>query len=457
MNPLYQPTKEDLAGVWEEIRKRLETETGMDLGGDREERLLSAFRELVHDERVGSTEALLEHIRDPRRHAAFLERLVSQLTIGETFFFRNADHFRALRERILPAILQDRRRERTIRIWSAGCATGEEPYSLAILLQRDFPVLESWEIGILATDISTEFLAKAEAGRFRAWSFRGSELAGDERYFRAEGDECEISPKIRSKVRFRRLNLVHDIYPSPLTQTIGLDLILFRNVAIYLKESVTREILRRFARCLRPGGFLLLGEAEVQRDLFDPDAFEEIRENDTTLLRRTGAVGALRLHPILPFPREGPSRAETEFEAEDVVPPPEPQTPLDRARAAIAEGALHEARAILEEALGENPLQLEAHLLLACLSEESGDLDTATLSLRRAVYLEPEAPLPHFFLGIVHHRAGNHEEAARAFRNARDLAGKFPPEARIPHGEGLVAGRFLQILEDLATFEGDRA
>lgn len=501
--PQFSETIQD--DLWSDVRRRLEKETGMDLSKDREPRLHQAFdsvlREMLRAGRVDSPEDFRRLLADTTRHASVLERLVSYLTVGETFFFRNADHFRALRDRIIPEIIRTGGEERTLRIWSAGCSTGEEPYSVAILLDRDFPILSDWDVSILATDISREYLTRAEAGRYRAWSFRGTDVLNDPRYFRLTGDEFLIADRIRSRVRFRWLNFVHDVYPSALTQTVGLDLIVFRNVAIYLRPEVTREILRRFARCLRPGGYLLLGETDFRRDLLSESDFDVIRDGETMLLRRpvTSRPSAreILLPPILPpiLPPAPPRAVGREEEAAaielaeleaflrrpSVKPAPPaferfralresgewetaaellPELPAGRprgeaalllARSALATGSSARARELADRAVAEEPLLVEGHLLLGCLREEAGELESAAAALRKAVYLDHGNPTPYFLLGIVLSRAGAASESARALGNARDLAARLPASTPLPHGEGLVAGRLVQILDEMGA------
>jgi len=269
----------------ESILPWVEAETGMDFSGNRLGRLRDAVRKVLSS---STTPTRLDRLTT-QEHGPFLERLTAELTVGESFFFRNEFHFRALREHVIPEILRDNADKREIRIWSAGCATGEEPYSLAILLDQirtaDSYQHAAWTTSILGTDLNPEFLQRAREACYRMWSFRQTDIQEDRRYFSQENDWFRLLPRVRDQVRFAYLNLVKDVYPSPLTGTLGMDLIVFRNVAIYLKPEVTAAIIERFHRALRPGGWLLLGETEVT---FAPTlGFEVQRFDQATVFRKT--------------------------------------------------------------------------------------------------------------------------------------------------------------------------
>jgi len=150
-----------------------------------------------------------------------LQVLANHLTIGETYFFRDQPTLEALAEHILPPLIRARRgRERRLRIWSAACCSGEEPYTLAILLHELLPDLTDWHVTITATDINARFLHKAAEGIYGDWSFRGAPAWLRSRYFKRTADgRYAIVPEIKRLVRFAHLNLVEDVYPSPATET----------------------------------------------------------------------------------------------------------------------------------------------------------------------------------------------------------------------------------------------
>ena len=160
---------------------------------------------------LGAYLAFLESEEDGGRE---LRGLVSRLTVGETYFFRNRGQFDALRDQILPEIIKRRRgKQQCLRIWSAGCSTGEEPYSLAILVRELLADIDDWKIHLLATDINEDALAAAREGIYRNWSFREVEDHYRRHYFTPDGAVSRIRPEVQSMVTFRYLNLVDDHYP----------------------------------------------------------------------------------------------------------------------------------------------------------------------------------------------------------------------------------------------------
>ncbi len=213
-------------------------------------------------------EALYQHLAGANGRAA-LEALVEALTIGETHFFRNRPQFEALANHILPELIERRRASRQLRLWSAGCASGEEPYSLAILLEQLLPDLAEWQVLILATDLNRQALAKAERGLYSPWSFREVPAGVQATYFTARERQFEIVPRLRQRVTFSYLNLAEDSYPSLLNHTQAMDLIVFRNVLIYFGPATTTLVVNRLHSALAEGGWLVVGHADNSSNAFD--------------------------------------------------------------------------------------------------------------------------------------------------------------------------------------------
>jgi chemotaxis protein methyltransferase CheR len=194
--------------------------------------------------------------------------LVEHLTIGETRFFRNEAHFDALRQHIFPELIARRAALRVLRVWSAGCASGEEPYSIAMLLSDLLPDIENWSVSILATDINPAFLRRAREGLYSAWSFRETSESLRSRFFTPEDNRWRLNESIRRMVNFMPLNLAESQYPSIANGTYALDMIICRNVTIYFDPATTRQVAERFYATLAPGGWLLVGHAEPQASTY---------------------------------------------------------------------------------------------------------------------------------------------------------------------------------------------
>ena len=179
-----------------------------------------------------------------------IETLATHLTVGETYFMREGKSFELLAEKIIPAMVRRRRDgDRRLRIWSAACCTGEEAYSIAIVLHQAIPDIADWNITLLATDINSRFLCKAAAGIYGQWSFRQVPAGFRERFFRPVGEQLwEILPQIKRMVRFAPLNLVEDVYPALANETNAMDVIFCRNVLMYFTPHQARKVIENLHR-----------------------------------------------------------------------------------------------------------------------------------------------------------------------------------------------------------------
>ncbi len=206
------------------------------------------------------------------------QNLVTNLTNTDSYFFRDRGQLNVLRHQIFPEIIQRQQNNKTIRICSAGCSTGEEPYSLAIILKEIIPALEQWDLMILAVDINQAALHKAEIGLYTPWSFRNIDPKIKQQYFRLIDSQYQIDQEISKMVKFEYLNLVKDSFPQVCSDFKELDLIICRNVFIYLNKLAITEVLNKFYQALHPLGYLLTGHAELFSQnlaMFHPKVFPE--------------------------------------------------------------------------------------------------------------------------------------------------------------------------------------
>jgi chemotaxis protein methyltransferase CheR len=206
------------------------------------------------------------------------QNLVLLLTNPESFFFRDKGHFQLLERHIIPELIQRKQNHRTLRICSAGCSTGEEPYSLAILLKELIPDPEQWDLLILGLDVNSLSLEKAKAGIYRPWSFRTVAPEIKKRYFKVINGEYHIDLEIKRMSKFQTLNLVKDSFPNPNSEMREMDLIICRNVFIYFEEAAISKVLEKFYQTLQPDGYLLTGHTELYtQDLskFEAKVFPE--------------------------------------------------------------------------------------------------------------------------------------------------------------------------------------
>ncbi|MEG4999118.1 CheR family methyltransferase [Microcoleus sp. B4-D4] len=213
------------------------------------------------------------------------DKLALLLTTNESYFMRDKGQLSLLEKVIFPELIDRQLKlhdqlgiKPTLRIWSAGCSTGEEPYSLVFILKNLISDLEKWNILVLGTDINQEVIEKAQRGIYSPWSFRLVDPNLQARYFDRRKTEWVIDRTLRQFVSFSNLNLVTDNFPNIYTDINNMDLILCRNVFVYFEDKYISQVLKKFAKTLRPGGYLMTGHAEVYNHVmkeFQPKIFPE--------------------------------------------------------------------------------------------------------------------------------------------------------------------------------------
>lgn len=403
-----------------------------------------------------------------------LERLSSFLTISETYFWREPLVFQALENKILPELIQARQamESRRLRIWCAGCSTGEEPYSIAILLRKLIPNLAEWQITLLATDIDPKALGRAQTGVYGEWSFRNAPPGLREKNFtRTETGKYAIRREVRQMVSFASLNLAQDNYPSPNNNTGAMDLILCRNVLMYFSSELTRSIGRRFHEALVEGGWFVVSSSELSQVIFPQ--FTSVHFPGAIVYRRGGEKRdggmpapshAVASPPLLQMaevvtPAEPalvrlPPARSAPLPAPPIPPPPAPapaeETSADvlaQVRALANEGCLDAAWRACEAAIRDDRLNYGLHYLSAVILQEQQREGEALAALRRAVYIEPDFVLGHFALGNLAQRQGQKSTARKSFANVLALLARLPAEELLPEAEGLTAGRLLEIVQ----------
>lgn len=436
-----------------------------------------------------------------------LQVLASHLTVGETYFFRDTKTFEVLASRVLPALMHVRRgREQRLRLWSAACATGEEAYSLAILLHQSMPDLEDWHVTILATDINPHVLRKAVSGVYGEWSFRGVPRGVKERYFDGTSDgRYAIRPDVRKLVTFEHVNLVEDVYPSLATDTNAMDLIFCRNVLMYFTPAQIRKVVGNLHHALVDGGWLVVSPGETSQALFPEFVTVNVpgvilyqkrdarsRANPTwtpAFLREAGegesvtpareipvpwapqAAVAQPAEPLAAPPPEKPGPVETPpyavavslyeqgryGEAADTLlawcaqHTPEPHACSLLARALANQGRLADALAWCDRWIEADKLDTAGHYLRAVVLLEHGRPDEARGSLQRALYLDPNFVLAHFALGNLARSRGQDDEAKKHFANTVPLLARLQPDDRLPESDGLTVGRLTETITALTA------
>lgn len=253
-------TSDDFAFVCRLVRDR----SAIVLEPGKEYLVESRLTPVVRKYQLDSIGALVTKLRSPIEQE-LRTRVVEAMVTTETSFFRDVSPFEGLRRTVLPELTAARAAERRLNVWSAACSSGQEPYSVAITVRDHFPDLASWQVSILATDISSNVLEKARAGLYsQVEANRGLPAAALVKHFRQEGTNWRASDAVRRAVEFREMNLVR---PWPVLPRM--DIVFLRNVMIYFDVDTKKAILARVARLLRPDGYLILGAAETTMNLDD--------------------------------------------------------------------------------------------------------------------------------------------------------------------------------------------
>ncbi len=271
----------ELAG----FRSLIEQRSGICFDSSRERFFSSRVRDYIRERNLGSAADLMHLVRSSNVE---YESLLQRLLTHETSFFRYPSVYEALKKRVLPEI-QARKfwaTPRTLRIWSAGCSTGEEPYSISIALAETPAFATGWDIEILATDVSRQAVAKAVYGIYPSRSVANLTPEQTAAHFTPQGEQFEVKPAIRARVSFVVMNLVQSLYLG------RMDCIFCMNVLIYFSGERREQLIRSFYDCLTPGGYLMLGHSETLGNI--PVNFEKIVFEDFMLYRKPeGLNGAL--------------------------------------------------------------------------------------------------------------------------------------------------------------------
>ena len=471
--------------------------TGLHFPKDRwtelERGVARASQELGHS----STDAFMSRLMAQSLDDEQIQKLAWHLTIGETYFLRGKSAFEVLEKKIIPRLISERRSSRQIRIWSAGCSGGEEPYSLAVMMARHIADLADWRVTILATDINTQSLEKARRGIYGSWSFRDTPDWLRQHYFTEVGrDQWEIRPQIKEMVTFSYLNLALDPFPSLLNNTYAMDLIFCRNVVMYFGRDVMAGVVSNFHESLRDGGHLFTAPSEASHELFpqfaraaefgevffckDDDAVaaeveakKVLRAGAATLARKTSGRAPAKPASARPKAPAAPGKASTPAKTPAKTPAarrpaaakptPAAATPagapdqaaqlISEARAGANRGQLDEALAKCEQAIAIDKLNAGYRYLYATILQELDRPDEAIKALNSALYLDRDFVLAHFLLGNIARGNSRAAEAETHFRRALSLLDAMPEDTELPEADGLTAGRLAKIITSILQTE----
>jgi chemotaxis protein methyltransferase CheR len=450
------------------FRDLLRARTGICLAESRTPDLRRAVAQAAAEADLCDADSVYELLMRRTEAGAPLDAFVAGLNVGETHFFRDANQIQAVQQHILPELIARRGRQRRLRVWSAGCSTGEEAYTLAILIHRLTSDLSGWDVLVLGTDINGRSLRLARRGVYRAWSLRGMPPSARACYLRPHGQDVEVAPSIRAMVTFAQLNLAGDGYPSPATNTHAMDLILCRNVLLYFGAAEARIVVRRLRDALQDGGWLLLGQVEAGLGVVDgldrsslvPAAFRRTRwpadggeDGGEPGSEQAGAA------PGFVPPNPGPATRAATPAAARVAPgaaplaapvaagaaapsgtagpdPPGEATACARAVRFWRDGQQRLALGVLAVEADRNPLLPHVHYLSGLILLDGGRTAEALAAFRRCTYADPGFALGHLGQAGLLARSGRRQRAGTALDTAAQLVANLDPAAPLLDGDG---------------------
>ncbi|MDO8606662.1 MAG: protein-glutamate O-methyltransferase CheR [Phaeospirillum sp.] len=410
-----------------------------------------------------------------------MDALVAELTIGETYFFRHKEQFDALRDIILPDVIERNRPLRRLRIWSAGCATGPEPYSIAIMLEREFGArIADWHVTVLGTDINQKFLGRAREGRYDQWAFRTMPEEIRAACFTKVGNQWQINQQYKRFVKFQYHNLIKSRFPSIIDNIAGFDIIICRNVIIYFSPETIEDLIPCFHESLSDGGWLVMGHAEPNQHLFRH--FKTVNTPGAVLYQRVDGFHARPPAPVAapapvvkppslvlprltaldvgrdvtrpmvpPMIRSAKAKPPSAPARSLVKPPPPPGGEVGGGLVRIREladcGQWDAAAAACDALLTSTPMDAWGHFYRAMIHEQVGQAEECEKALRRAIYLDRRLVLPHYHLGLFLLRRDDAIAAAKAFRNVQALLKDYPDDGLVADADKITVGQMREAVD----------
>ncbi|MDX6287392.1 MAG: chemotaxis protein methyltransferase CheR [Frankiales bacterium] len=495
---------------FEQLRELLGKSAGLVFDDSRRDALSFCVSERMRQTGIEDVAVYLAMLIQPASEAE-RQALLDEVTIPETHFFRNPPQIHALRRHVLPQLIKDAgERGRKLTVWSAGCSTGEEPYTIAMLIRELLPLTQGWDVKVIATDISRRGLATAKAARYGERSLVMTEPDDVSRFFTRDiaGREAAyvVRPEIAELVEFRRHNLVTEGIPFAPGEV---DLVMCRNVTIYFDRETTRSLVGRLHDSLRDGGYLFLGHAETLWQVSDafhlvtlgdafvyrrddaadageaerrnvlPDRRSPGRSDRWGLERRSGrdrrgdttpaprglvaTIGRVLTTPIGPgASRQAPPKQDIPAQAPPAPAPlpvtktPEP-APVTEVRRALADGRYGDAVALAERMAEAQPLAPDAHYLRGLALTNMGRDAEALVDLRKAIYLDSGFGFAHFLLAGALARLGESVAAVRSYRAAADVLQRMPPDVAADELGGRKASELAALCTELADRLGGKS
>jgi len=430
--------------------QRIENQLGLVFSESKYSRLQKHLTARIQELECETVDEYLDMLIDKRWQTKEIAWWTNVLTVGETYFYRNQPQWEVLQKYIIPELLNQHREDRKLSFWSAGCATGEEPYTLAIILSEVITDLPSWHIDILATDLNSEFINTAKNAQYGKRSVRELDSEQLRKYFIKKNDSYIVRSKIRNMVSFMIHNLVSDWRRKFNWHKGYFDVILCQNVIMYFDRERAKRVLQALADSLNDNGYLFLGHSEtlLSMDLdFDIQRIENAffyrkagvkEKSDFTAVIHTSSVSSdvLISEPSLgeslrskKIKRQTENAAQPGHKTNHTIPEttekkvttiddsaPSEEDMLIKAKQFLVEDKAEEAEEFLSVAVNKFPLSKDIHLLHGIAAKNRGKTDKAISAFRQVLYLDGDNLLARFYLASLWQACGTYERALTQYR-----------------------------------------
>jgi len=451
------------------IKDLVATECGFRLEDNKSLSLRPCVKNRMQAVGLSTYEDYLEYIDLHQNGESELKELVASITVNETNFFRHPDQFIALKDHVIPEIIDQKLKlGKTVHpiasIWSAGCSTGDETYTIAIQVREAVDPFYSNNFEILGTDISEEVLAHARKGEYTNRTLQYVKERYLEHYFEKTPANYRISERIRDAVEFKYHNLVDTPYPRASWEKW--DVIFCRNVIIYFDKKTVCKVIGNLYDSLAEGGYLFLGYSESLNgisDKFSLCRFGEVFAYRKDVRARTGRVDDADTAAERPAVRRSNARshalkqiitlldAERYDDAKVKIEkflqdnPDDPTVLSYQARVCLEKGASDEALEAADKAIKIDPLQTHAHFISGIVHWRRHDFEQAIRYLRRSLYLDDTLAMAHVQLAAIYQKTGRRNEARREYKNAIRLLGNSSASTPIEFSGGLKTDSILEM------------
>ncbi len=407
-----------------------------------------------------------------------LDTLSATLTISETYFFRERPAISFIKEVLIPKLYE---KQGKIKIWSAGCSSGEEPYTIAILLKEHLPESISQRVSIIATDVNSKSIHKALEGVYSEWSFRETPDLIKGRYFNKTKGGWRLNDDIRKMVHFSFLNLVKDPFPDPINGTDNLDIILCRNVLMYFSYETMKRVADKFNNSLNENGWLIVSQVELndlylshfEKQSYDNGIFYKKstekyspKINKTKIAireRRDTPVNDKKELPAKKAVKEEPTLAALEdmylngdYEAcingckkvSDEKPPDHKYLHL-MAKCFANRGDYNLAIECIDKVIESGVSSEDIYYLYGTVLKENNEPARAESALKKGIYLNPGHLFSHLMLGNIMNQEGKTEASVRYYNNVLNILSGIDDQAIVSDSGGLTKARMKEMVEAL--------